>query len=663
MPSRDDPLKPSPPGRPRIWAATREELCQVIPEFARAENDIVFGSTETPVIFIEGDSWETERWDGGKTIELCMVREFTRALPESAFDPGGDSRTHTPWMVTTVEMPITMFSHMADPLPEVVLEDGLYRFVSESETPEEDGSINTPNLALLGASPAAAIGAPGATDWSAHVPTDGPQEIEALSLAKKAGMPVSIVLCGNATLAPFSLPEGCGCAFLGFFSIVDMQDYTEKVTWEATTQGGRPITLLYGRKTWRFRFDWTPGGEDLESASDPSSTPWWMTPSPPHPLLHPTHGLGTVSMQHPFTLLPLRFYAPPEQIVCTDADVKAWRGWHCTCCGKLNLQRNLCYQKCDSCSAPNGLPPISVEYVRQVRGTDPIAFPWDRHDHSVSCDTMEGPESLRQFTYTLGPKAFVHHMFTRNRPEPQEEPTRLFRDLQADVEFVGELGSSPGRAGSKGSNATGPYFTCVFGTSSALRSGAHASWPSEVPSSVSRARELMLRRGQVRSGSPPLEINCLIMTAWRASGNKKGCKFAAESSPVVLLCLGADVELTFWGQQETTGPAVVASSPPDDIAEAADEDDVIIVDDSRMEVEEELPDEADSAPAPARSVSAATNGSAPPKKKGKGGTAGSKKMELLMVTLVHGDMLVVHGAAFEYSMKRTGMSIVLVGQK
>ncbi|KAI0349221.1 hypothetical protein OH77DRAFT_1525841 [Trametes cingulata] len=43
--------------------------------------------------------------------------------------------------------------------------------------------------------------------------------------------------------------------------------------------------------------------------------------------------------------------------------------------------------------------------------------------------------------------------------------------------------------------------------------------------------------GQVSPSSPGVEFNRLIMTAWRASGNNKGCKFAAESAPMVLLCL------------------------------------------------------------------------------------------------------------------------------
>ncbi|KAI0364706.1 hypothetical protein BV20DRAFT_974084 [Pilatotrama ljubarskyi] len=656
MPSPDDPLTLSPSGRPHIWASSRDELYQLIPEFARAQNDIVFGSTETPVVFIEGDSWETERWDGGKTIELWMLREFTRALPDSAFGPDGDSRTRLPWEHATTEMPVMAVSSTPEPWPGVVFEKGLYRFVPEST--EDHVALSASRLPAPYSRPLAAMGAPQVADWIVQAPTDGPSEIEALLLAKTAGMPVSIILCRNATLAPFSLPEGCGCAFLGFFNIVDVQVQTQEFSRDATTQGDRVITLLHGQKAWHFRFEWTPGGEDVDCVTGPDSTPWWMTAGYAPQSLDPSQGTPGVTVQHPYTLLPLRFFAPPAQIVCADADVKAWRGWHCTSCGKLNVQRNLCYQKCNCCSVPNGLPPIAVEYVREVRGTGPVAFPWDRHDPSVECTSTDGPEGLREFTYALGPKGVVHHMFTRNRSEPQAEPTKLFSDLQAEVEFVSEAPGGPGRPGGKGGTPIGPYYSCKY----EAYWGPNALWSPEVPSSVSRARELMLRRGRVSYVPHALAINSLTLTAWRTAGHKKGCRLAAKASPVVLLCLGADVELAFWGHP-VPGATHRAVSAPFPSTSPSLEPPVEIADDSHMDAEDEHADEEETASAPAQSSSAATSGSAHAKNKGKGHAPGAKQVELLMVTLVHGDLLVVHGAAFEYSIKRTGMSIVLMGEK
>ena len=48
---------------------------------------------------------------------------------------------------------------------------------------------------------------------------DAPPEISALLRAKDSGIPVSLILCREAGIAPFALPEDRGCAFLGFFAI------------------------------------------------------------------------------------------------------------------------------------------------------------------------------------------------------------------------------------------------------------------------------------------------------------------------------------------------------------------------------------------------------------------------------------------------------------
>ena len=51
---------------------------------------------------------------------------------------------------------------------------------------------------------------------------DAPPEISALLRAKDSGIPVSLILCREAGIAPFALPEDRGCAFLGFFTISKM---------------------------------------------------------------------------------------------------------------------------------------------------------------------------------------------------------------------------------------------------------------------------------------------------------------------------------------------------------------------------------------------------------------------------------------------------------
>lgn len=119
--------------------------------------------------------------------------------------------------------------------------------------------------------------------------------------------------------------------------------------------------------TWSFELNWTPGGDDPDALTVPSLLPWWMDdPSGP-----PTEGADPgpsedvtmsddnmdMSLRHPYTLLPLHFFAPPSQ---TGGGAT---GWRCTSCGKLNVQRNLCIQRCGSCSVSSSRDfPVSPAY-------------------------------------------------------------------------------------------------------------------------------------------------------------------------------------------------------------------------------------------------------------------------------------------------------------
>ncbi|EIW58165.1 uncharacterized protein TRAVEDRAFT_47339 [Trametes versicolor FP-101664 SS1] len=702
-------------GRPHVWATTRKELCQIIPEFGLAQNDIVFGNSETPLLFVDGPSWEDDRWDGGRTIELSMVREFTRVIPGFAVshgdnhtaqnaqqeappqppvvEPSGnlesqvieisegtyvfaseESRQGTdatarcaPAHSSIAELPSVSTANTASTLylttlaeephpPVIEQDDGLYTFVQEAFIEGEPigcPPIHDPIPQLPPFSPELGTSQLNAShsvitshdfpqaspsiNLTGLVPIDAPPEIEALLLSRTAGIPIRIVLCRNAAVSPLTPPDGCGCAFLGFFFVVDVQTSAEVHSWEALP-GERPTTLVRGRKTWHFRFEWTPGGEDPDSIVAPQAQPWWQVATTDH---ERTNGDGAMPLQHSYTLLPLHFLAPPAQIVCTDAD-------------------NLCFQRCGTCSTANGLPPISVEYVRQVRGTDPTAFPWDRYLESVSCVSSDCPDGLRCFTYGFSSTAFVHHMFTCNRPEAQAEATLLFHDLQAEVELISEP-NTRGRGGS-------PYYSCAVSRPSARSTTPDAFW-SSVPTSVSRARDLMLKRVHASPYPAALNINVLTISAWRTAGNKKGCVFAAQTSPIVFLCLGADVEMSFWRNRGAAAfvAQTIAATANAPLPRSASPDEEFGLGDIEEPYEplvdkgDECIDSADSTPAAESNVASLRRPK--PAVKGKGRPSGKRNVEeALMVTLVHGDVLVVHGAVFEYSIKRMGMSIVLYGQ-
>ena len=58
-----------------------------------------------------------------------------------------------------------------------------------------------------------------------------------------------------------------------------------------------------------FHLEWTPGGDNPQLAATTEAKPWWASPSPDHP---PTLENGpSIPLQYPYTLIPLRFFAPP----------------------------------------------------------------------------------------------------------------------------------------------------------------------------------------------------------------------------------------------------------------------------------------------------------------------------------------------------------------
>ncbi|KAH9928453.1 uncharacterized protein BXZ73DRAFT_48479, partial [Epithele typhae] len=180
-------------------------------------------------------------------------------------------------------------------------------------------------------------------------------------------------------------------------------------------------------------------------------------------------------------------------------------------------------------------------------------------------------------------------IFTRNRPATQAEPSQLFRALQ-EIEVPHEAPPTPRSAG----------------TGAALRAVRVRVW-------------------------------VVLM-----SGSGPGCSVDAKRAPVVVLSLGADVELTFWQEASTLPGARPASNS--DFATTYPKEDGTPYDAEGLLIEELV-------------VQTEFPAAAVPKVDSK--TKGKPKQleEVLMVTLYHGDMLVVEGGLFEYSMKKAGMSI------
>ena len=162
-----------------------------------------------------------------------------------------------------------------------------------------------------------------------------PPELSALQEQHQIGLPIAVVLCRDSALWTFDLPAKYGCVFLGYFKISRME-YSQK-----DTDGVQ----------CRMRLEWTPGGDSQDPTVEAPSTPWWVEP--------PSGDADAEMAMHPYTFLPLHILALSAY---TDRDraigvseVTSAEGWQCQNCGKLNVQRNLRFQRCSDCevSAPN----------------------------------------------------------------------------------------------------------------------------------------------------------------------------------------------------------------------------------------------------------------------------------------------------------------------
>ncbi|TBU22912.1 hypothetical protein BD311DRAFT_769569 [Dichomitus squalens] len=224
-------------------------------------------------------------------------------------------------------------------------------------------------------------------------------------------------------------------------------------------------------------------------------------------------------------------------------------------------------------------------------------------------------------------------MFSRNHTAVQAQPTQLFFELQVEVELVAEPVEKVGRG------APSVVYAASFGGTTKNTKPTDL-WSSDVPSCVSRARGLMLHRGKLETSTSAVVINRLVIWAWRTSGNRKGLTLDAAQSPVVILCLGADVELTFFCPREPDARRTAHRHKAKSSKKVVG---------TGYEIDGDYQDEKHAT----RSVA----------KKRATGQRGQHAEEALTTTLVHGDLLVMEGVVFEYTLKKTGMSILLIGSQ
>lgn len=119
----------------------------------------------------------------------------------------------------------------------------------------------------------------------------------------------------------------------------------------------------------------------------------------------------------------------------------------------------------------------------------------------------------------------------------------------------------------------------------------------------------------------------------------------AERTPVVLLCLGADVEISFWHKGYASAAAVPISAPVVETGfNGVGGPDILDGE------EDSLADVDSDYRAPKKPATKPANGKVKKTKKAKPAKL-KQAEEVLMITLVHGDMLVFQGGVFDVSIR------------
>ncbi|KAF5379477.1 hypothetical protein D9615_006653 [Tricholomella constricta] len=277
-------------------------------------------------------------------------------------------------------------------------------------------------------------------------------------------------------------------------------------------------------------------------------------------------------------------------------------------------------------------------------------------------------------------KGRVTHVFTGNAGTLQVEASVLLMEVQMQVPLRRLMCS------------TNPYFSYVVGTEpAAAKTGAAGrvgeqvpvAWP-DVPKCVMRARDVMLARAQVYA-EREFTINQLTILGWVTPGTRKGASaLECKTNAVLMMVLGCEAVITFVPKagfrdaESGVGMGVVSAlEKAGQLLSFVGDGDVVMGDDTSGDgpliqgIDEPVerigdldPSAMDVEPLAMDAEPLAMDAGPPtiaPVQDKRAKKVPAKDKRSITVTLVHGDVLVLSGDIFEYSIKRTGTSILLMG--
>ncbi|KAF7370916.1 hypothetical protein MSAN_00725500 [Mycena sanguinolenta] len=382
------------------------------------------------------------------------------------------------------------------------------------------------------------------------------------------------------------------------------------------------------------------------------------------------------------------------------------KGWYCVECGKLNRVMMMRHRRCNSsfCVSKNSDTPaamsgysVPLESIRTPHQMTPIYLPKATLPRGIDVPMpMQWPDGTMVLRYVLGANKLrrgpqrkwyldeevsVRHIFTGNMPSLQADATELLDRIQTDCPLLRDGFDSP-------------YFS-----HNAVMTGA--PWPD----CLARAREVISQsiKTYVCAENQDIDIHRILVTGWVDRSGRSAELFHVDSANcAAMMCLGHELKLKIFPKSQTNPTLAINGvlvKMEDDVVEGLDSNG------SSSKVEQKPLDEVER-PAKRRKLKAGAKSgefdgtvigtslaSAPTIPKRKYNRKGDNtkdcqdekpkvldvpsqapparsapmpkvtrrtKPQPFIATLVHGDILLLSGDEFDYSILRSGTSILLV---
>ncbi|KAG1845900.1 hypothetical protein DFJ58DRAFT_800196 [Suillus subalutaceus] len=667
------------PCTPRVWANSRAEFASIFPELTKSLTGILWRQFQMPALFLEYPNPE-HSWRDKNTLEVVLEWSY-RYGPEVLVRGDSHNITHDERpsdngdLAARVEecgsvkdsapsfIPIKSdhlqfnFSSFTAPLAvgsEVLESDAMA--VSQLSTPAPVPVLNSPSPTVLSPSivpepDTPAVSSSATPQIQPQIPEQRPSEIETLDQCRMDKTPLLVFISRESGLLPLQLPPEYACCCLGLFVISDLNaDIDNTVITISKTQKCE-------RVRWRLTLEW-------------KSHPWWIDPVEK----------DADSVKTPRDLSALYFSFLPLDLLAGFKPSEYFpRGWYCRDCGMLNAQRCFRHQICQSSRCKGKVTTndsaliCHTDPLQALRGPHhrlPIRDPLDYAPSSVGKMDSTWDDMMRNLTYQVNSGVRVQHVFTGNQEILQQDATKLLLDVQKDVIL-------------SRSDLHSPYFTWSTKLNHEhICSGDPAGQP-EIPRFVSDIQDILLHYMQAYGEINNANINHIMIQAWATPGSRRGAVFNAKSHVVTIICLGAEVVMNLVpkrgfteipienaedrmeidGERILSALQLVDNGCSEPLASAA----VIVSDDCRQTGGDlnaaDQPDPASLALGEASGPSSNNVGDGKPagKRKGTGGKKSKQAPLELSVTLVHGDAIILEGDDFEYQIKRSGTTILLIG--